>query len=169
VSRHEYTLKAKNGSLAKSFCDSHLKDGDPITISRPGSASPVAVGYLLNISSSTLIVSADRSLDAQNTFKKPIAKLSKSPRRNYRVDIAVESDNNTFIVDRDSYSSEQSLLRGNLIQLFLPELYSKLRQLIVDGVAPVFEPIDDEVVPHTDELNDNQMHAIKKALSGISV
>jgi hypothetical protein len=126
-----------------SICDTSFSEGDLIIISKQNAFHPVAVGFIVAVSSNSVTVLTDKELDYEP--------------ENF--------NSETYKIDRDQFSSGMAPLRGSLYSLFVGE-HSRLRELIVDLKSPTFSPVPAEILDSIKtNLNEDQQKAILAALS----
>ncbi|KAJ3254302.1 Tripartite DNA replication factor [Boothiomyces macroporosus] len=118
-------------------------DGEPIIVTRHNSFHPLAIGFVLHTTKSSITVYCD----------KPLQKGQQT----------VFDEKTLYNIEKDSYSSGMSSIRGNLFEMFVDPTYSRLKQLIVDTKPPGYYPYQPEYIEkYQKELNSDQVHALLK-------
>ncbi|KAJ3324107.1 Tripartite DNA replication factor [Boothiomyces sp. JEL0866] len=142
--KYEYTLCRNESSHAFIPLTSYgYVDGEPIIVTQQNSFHPVAIGFLLHTTKSTVTIYCDKPLQKghQSVFDEKIQ----------------------FNIDRDSYSNGMSSIRGNVFELFVDPSLARLKQLIVDLKPPGYYPLQPEYVEkYKKELNSDQINALSK-------
>lgn len=131
------------------------------------STSPIGIGFLNYINSTRISISIDKPLvvlSIQHAI--PLLEMHVDPRQPYR---QIPGTKNLFNMDFQSFTGGMGLVRDNLLQIFKlsqQEGGFRLRRLIVDLEAPVFEPLIDVIPPEIHkQLNSAQNECISKILS----
>jgi len=172
------TLRWNNSLLA-----SNITIGDPIVVSSEHQHYALAIGHVIDMTSSEVVVGLDRPLlgppmrlDGYDTERNqsyrglieingPTMLPTPEDANNYHSHL--RKNEITFRIDKDEMSAGIARTRNNLIQLFRADADGgdvKRRNLVVDLERPVFDPIID--VQHQDSrLNDDQRQAIETVLS----
>ncbi|KAJ3276611.1 Tripartite DNA replication factor [Terramyces sp. JEL0728] len=142
--KYEYALTRSEDSQSFTPLTSYgFVDGEPIIVTLQNSFHPVAIGFLLHCTKSTVTIYCDKPLQKNNR------------------DIFDEKI--LFSVNRDSYSTGMSSIRGNLLEMFMEPSDSRLRQLVVDVKPPAFYPLQLEYVEkYKKHLNHDQISALLK-------
>ncbi|KAF9010450.1 Dna2-domain-containing protein [Hymenopellis radicata] len=154
---HQYTYKFVRSSSfmgTASFLSGFLNVGDPVTISVEPNLLALARGYLLELTSTHVVLGVDHDLSLGpilsrlSAFSAPPAEV-------------------VFRIDRDELFSGMGRIRENLARMFYAEGDSRRLELVVDLKAPAFTQVDipRSVAPHLEHLNANQKQAISKVLS----
>jgi DNA replication ATP-dependent helicase Dna2 len=122
----------------------------------------LAIGFVVDISTDEIKISVDKNLNI-------------IPIKSYDFD---NSDNQEYVtamdlkgrilyrIDKDTLGAGMGLIRGNLVELFTEKGDMKRRNLIVDLDKPKFlHKHDYSEVDHSN-LNQDQVNAIERVLSG---
>ncbi|KAF9431240.1 Tripartite DNA replication factor [Podila epigama] len=174
-------LSIHTGTGGQTLLGSSISVGDPIVVSSESQQYALAVGYVLDMSPTELIVGLDRPLlgppmrqdgfDATcNQTYHGILDLSRSRPHMASVDEYQQHLNKNsvmFRIDKDAMAAGLARTRNNLVQLFLSDEDggdAKRRQLVVDLEPPVFDA--NGVFPSDLEgLNCDQRAAVEKVLT----
>ncbi|KAI8895342.1 AAA domain-containing protein [Globomyces pollinis-pini] len=142
ISKYEYKLqKSQIGGQTTSFQETQFQEGDPILVTSNLSKHPITIGFIQIIHHSHIIITTD----------KPIPET-----------IAYENTR-LFNIEKDGFASGMGYILGNIIQMFIPNNLSRLKELVVDLKSPRFG--DDQshwlkpLLPH---LNADQKKALDK-------
>ncbi|KAJ3234104.1 Tripartite DNA replication factor [Chytriomyces hyalinus] len=192
VNRFTYTLKKafpllRPGVLAQdgtnsdhSFLKMHLGVGDPIVISSEQGHYAFAIGFLTSATEDTIVVTVDRRLKGIPKRLPGFNEQSNQVFNGIEMDSSgavtvqdvspSELGQTLYRVDKDEFSAGMSLVRGNLINLFLPQTGDERRRnQIVDLVPPQFESLSVGAGVFNFEanadLNEDQKRAVMKVLS----
>ncbi|CCO32082.1 DNA replication ATP-dependent helicase Dna2 [Rhizoctonia solani AG-1 IB] len=136
-----------------SLLNGHIIKGDAVTISIDPGLLAFARGYVLDITTKTIIVAFDQDLPLEGVA---IRKHSKS-----------KSGFTEFRIDKDDYSGGMAKLRSNLAALFYQPGDERRLRLVVDLMPPRFLTSNgDEKLPETRAklLNPNQRAAVELVL-----
>lgn len=179
INRYSYTFIKQRPTSGFSFTESQLIIGEPIVVSDEEGHFALANGYVTNVKKRRITVAVDRRLhnsrtklpgfDSQNnqTFA-GIMEVTQ------RADLIPEDETNAeptlYRLDKDEFSNGMAAARNNLIQIMDDSVYKArdLRELIVNGRAPVFKPLSDELaLPQASQMsmNSDQKAAISKVMS----
>ncbi|KAF8979793.1 Tripartite DNA replication factor [Entomortierella lignicola] len=171
------TLRSGHSSLS-----SNISVGDPIVLSSEGQHYALAIGHVIDMTLSDIVVGLDRPLlgppirldgydQETNQSYKGLVDISTSSASTSRSDMDyhsfLEKNNITFRIDKDEMTAGIARTRNNLVQLFRADVHggdSKRRHLVVDMDRPSFEPLEkfEHLDPH---LNDDQRQAVEAVLS----
>ncbi|KAJ3256230.1 Tripartite DNA replication factor [Chytriomyces hyalinus] len=192
VNRFTYTLKkafpvhrpgvlAQDGTTSEhSFLKMHLGVGDPIVISSEQGHYAFAIGFLTSATEDTIVVTVDRRLKGIPKRLPGFNEFSNQVFNGIEMDASgavtvqdvspSELGQTLYRVDKDEFSAGMSLVRGNLINLFLPQTGDeRRRRQIVDLVPPQFESLGVGAGVFNFEtnadLNEDQKRAVFKVLS----
>ncbi|EEP78634.1 conserved hypothetical protein [Uncinocarpus reesii 1704] len=178
INRFRYTFVKHKATPGFSFTDSQITVGDPIVVSDEKGHFALANGYLVQASSKRLTVAVDRRLHnartrmpgfdpVRNQSYAGIMEVGNRGRADY---LAAEEDVVLYRVDKDEFSNGMATVRNNLVCMMdkTPLRSSRLRELIVEGVPPVFKSLSS--VPKLSAsaqatLNVDQKQAIEKVMS----
>jgi DNA replication ATP-dependent helicase Dna2 len=183
INRYHYTFLKQTPKAGFSFTESQLTVGEPIVVSDEKGHFALANGYITKVRSTRLTVAVDRKLHQMRT-KCPgfdsetnqvfngIMEVSNDGDPSTLSDLASETgDTMLFRVDKDEFSNGMATVRNNLIRIMEKDLFKarELRQLIVEGMPPVFKPTSSAYTltgpPSQQDLNVDQVHAIEKVMS----
>ncbi|KAI8620139.1 DNA replication factor Dna2-domain-containing protein [Chytriomyces sp. MP71] len=162
----------------KSFLSLQLSVGDPIVISSEQGHYALAIGFLTHMEPDSITVSVDRRLKG---IPKRLPSFEATDNQVYN-GIRMDADGIVSVqdvsqldltqalyrVDKDEFSAGMSLVRGNLINLFVPDGDEKRRRLIVDLHAPQFRTLSKEDglnLASDMNLNVDQHRAVQKVLT----
>lgn len=155
---YRFTRKPALGSPGQSLLGGSLTPGDPIVVSIEPHTFSVAHGYIVDITSTSVIAGLDHHLDA---IIERIAIEQGQPATVDKLDL-------TFRIDRDEYSDGMAKIRFQLSRLFWSTTPrdQRHRELIVDLAPPRYGNTEygavDRLPPH---LNDDQRAAMRKVLA----
>jgi DNA replication ATP-dependent helicase Dna2 len=126
-----------------SFLDSSFSEGDPVIILQEHSRNPSAIGIIQSIASGAIQVLIDKPLSRNDD------QLGKKK----------------YSIEKDSFSSGLSLVRGNLYGMFLEGNNPRLRDLVVQLETPSFDEINENILDSIRQvLNQDQQKAILRSL-----
>ncbi|CAO2650600.1 Nn.00g018920.m01.CDS01 [Neocucurbitaria sp. VM-36] len=179
INRYSYTFIKQRPKPEFSFTESQLIIGEPIVVSDEQGHFALANGYVTNVRKRRITVAVDRRLhnsriklpgfNSQNnqTFA-GIMEVAKEdePVAEYEQD----EEPVLYRLDKDEFSNGMAAARNNLIQIMDNSVYKAhdLRALIVDGRAPAFKPVPDNIaLPQSSKLsmNSDQEAAVSKVMS----
>ncbi|KAM5468947.1 DNA replication endonuclease-helicase Dna2 [Microsporum ferrugineum] len=180
INRLQYTFVKPRSVSGFSFTESQINVGEPIVVSDEQGHFALANGYVVQISPRRITVAVDRRLhNARNkeagfdavsnqTFQ-GIMDISSGNRTAMNMDHRTENPM-LYRLDKDEFSNGLAIVRNNLVSLMARDVFqsARLRELIVEGAAPVFKPgspisrLPEAVGPN---LNMDQKMAIGKVLS----
>ncbi|CAG8593896.1 4276_t:CDS:10 [Paraglomus brasilianum] len=172
----------------------HFAVGDPIVISSQDGHYALAIGFVYETHSDSILVDIDRKLrgipkrcsdfdeeTCQNfegirVIKRKSQPFSRLGQQNGVMTLRIsgrddqkirDSKNETlYRIDKDEMSSGMSLVRENLVKLMMIETEERRRQLIVDMLAPEFHAESRYSASDTSDdcLNVDQKQAVDKVL-----
>ncbi|CDZ96213.1 DNA replication helicase [Phaffia rhodozyma] len=169
VHRHNYTfirhLSPTTPSLfgtnnpESSLLTGHLSVGDPVTVSIEPNLLSLSRGFILELSSSSIVVGLDHTLDVN-------VLLARTRRVKTVNSMTTEISKPTFRIDKDELATGMGRIRDNLAQLFYSDAPAQLRSLVVDLRSPLFDqsqaPLPQEI---PSILNTDQTEALTKVLT----
>ena len=180
INRFQYTFIKPKSVSSFSFTESQINVGEPIVISDEQGHFALANGFVVQISPRRITVAVDRRLhNARN--KEPGFDAVNNQAFQGIMDISSKNKNAIDInrdtespmlyrLDKDEFSNGLAIVRNNLVSLMARDVFqsARLRELIVEGAAPVFKPgsplslLPESVGPN---LNMDQKMAIGKVLT----
>lgn len=179
INRYSYTFVKQQLAPGFSFTESQLTVGEPVVVSDEQGHFALANGYVTNVRRKRITVAVDRRLhnsrtklpgfDAHNnqTFAgiMEVTKDGEAP-------LQYEDDSEPVLyrLDKDEFSNGMAAARNNLIQIMDDNIYKArdLRALIVEGRAPIFNPMPSIVdLPQSSQMsmNSDQQAAVAKVMS----
>ncbi|KAI2082332.1 DNA replication endonuclease-helicase Dna2 [Ophidiomyces ophidiicola] len=176
INRFQYTFVKHKGSPGYSFTDSQINVGEPIVVSDEKGHFALANGYVVQLSSRKLTVSVDRKLHNART---KTAGFDAIQNQSYVGIMEVggfgpeaidEEEATLYRVDKDEFSNGMATVRNNLVCMMDKMLFRsrELRDLIIDGANPSFQPLSSiPNLPTLEQatLNVDQKKAIEKVMS----
>ncbi|KAG0257386.1 Tripartite DNA replication factor [Mortierella polycephala] len=166
-----------------SFLSSNITVGDPIVVSSDSQHYALAIGTVIDLSPSEIIVGLDRPLSGppmrllgydqeRNQSFRGLIDIEELPLPIVQRDAAnyhahLKRNNVTFRIDKDEMMAGLARTRNNLVQLFRADADGgdfKRRHLIVDLEKPKFDPLQDLEGDHQN-LNEDQKQAISTVLA----
>ncbi|KAF9188141.1 Tripartite DNA replication factor [Haplosporangium sp. Z 767] len=166
-----------------SFLSSNITVGDPIVVSSDSQHYALAIGTVIDLSPSEIIVGLDRPLSGppmrlpgydqeRNQSFRGLIDIEELPLPIVQRDAAnyhahLKRNKVTFRIDKDEMMAGLSRTRNNLVQLFRADADGgdfKRRHLIVDLEKPKFDPLQDLEGDHQN-LNEDQKQAISTVLA----
>ena len=199
---HRYTFKKrqedprtqKSTSLNQTnFLETHIHLGDPVVVSSEDGLFFLAIGFVKEISSDSITLSADREFHPPLSLNQGQAaptllsdhdfhgimelKPNAAPFLNLHQPQIVHpprpvDQSITYRIDLDELSSGYGLARTNLLRLFTVDGDEKRRRLLVDLDAPTFQPpsyftrIRDRLSDFG-SLNVDQKRAVETVIRGL--
>lgn len=182
INRFHYTFLKQKPSSGFSFAESQIITGEPIVISDEKGHFALASGYVTNVQKRRIHVAVDRRLNnyrvqqkgfhaKQNQVFAGIMEVT-GDGAEQRTQMASESEEKElYRIDKDEFSNGMATVRNNLLSLMQKDVFGvqALRKLVVEAVAPTFNPSPTPyVLNHSSSqsnLNTDQMHAIEKVMS----
>ncbi|EZF34348.1 hypothetical protein H101_02103 [Trichophyton interdigitale H6] len=180
INRFQYTFIKPKSVSGFSFTESQINVGEPIVISDEQGHFALANGFVVQISPRRITVAVDRRLhnarnkeagfDAiNNQAFQGIMDISSKNKSAMEINRDTESPM-LYRLDKDEFSNGLAIVRNNLVSLMARDVFqsARLRELIVEGAAPVFKPgsplsrLPESVGPN---LNMDQKMAIGKVLT----
>jgi DNA replication ATP-dependent helicase Dna2 len=144
-----YKLKPRNVTI-KAISSSHFSDGDPIIVTSSCSPfSPVALGVIQLINTTTVVICIDKALDESYQLGSSEAEI--------------------FTIDLQHFNGGMGLVRNNVLQLFKSsqnDQEKRRKRLIVQLDAPLFDTIIDNENVDKSLLNESQKACIYRILAG---
>ncbi|KAJ3395007.1 Tripartite DNA replication factor [Entophlyctis sp. JEL0112] len=182
ISRFMYTMKRSSSAILpaesteKSFLNLRFGVGDPIVVSSQQGHYALAIGFLVRLDVEKISISVDRRLRGVPTplsnfnaaTNQAFCGLKSDKYGNISVEGPAVSGEMIYRVDKDEFSAGMALVRGNLVNLFVPNGDEKCRRLIVDLEAPTFRQLSSAERKRIDEdltLNVDQKSAIARVLA----
>ncbi len=178
INRFSYTFVKHRSEPGFSFTESQITIGEPIVISDEKGHFNLAAGYVTNVRPTRVVVAVDRRL--QNAHRKHAdfdaesnqvftGLMESHPDGTYS-----SSDPHQiprlYRIDRDEFANGMATARNNLIRIMEKDLFKarELRQLIIDGKAPIFKtaipPLMLSGPASQQSVNEDQRHAIEKVM-----
>ncbi|EAW10650.1 bifunctional ATP-dependent DNA helicase/ssDNA endodeoxyribonuclease DNA2 [Aspergillus clavatus NRRL 1] len=180
INRYRYTFMKKQSSPSFSFTESQLTVGEPIVISDEKGHFALANGYVVQVSPKHIMVAVDRRLHNARTKMKDFDAAKNQSFRGImeiveggappRSSADEQEEEILYRLDKDEFSNGMAIVRNNLISMMEKDVFqaSRLRRLIVEGEAPVFNSkASDSLMSDSDKesLNVDQKRAIEKVMS----
>lgn len=182
INRFVYTFVKKNPTVGFNFMESQITLGEPIVISDEKGHFALANGYVTKVRKQKIEVTIDRRLhnarakgkdfdaDRNQTFA-GIMEVVEDGRGQSTIVPTQPDDSVLYRLDKDEFSNGMAMIRNNLIRLMEKNVFGvqALRKLIVENVAPTFEPVASaytlaDTLSQAD-LNVDQRAAIEKVMS----
>lgn len=159
IHRFEYRFtKNTLGSLTSSLLNGAMSVGDAITISVDPHLLALSRGFIIELSSTTVVVGVDHEVSLE-TIKSRLVTFCKP---------ALPPAPIIFRIDRDELLGGMSRVRDNLAQLFYADGDTKRLRLVVDLESPKFQDTSlslPSVTSHSAHLNADQQQAMEKVLA----
>ncbi|KAF9923605.1 Tripartite DNA replication factor [Linnemannia zychae] len=174
--------------VGNSLLSSNISIGDPIVLSSENMHYALAIGQVIDLTLSEVVVGLDRPLQGPpmrldeynrewNQSYRGLIEYEEPMRASTTSDLSVSKDylkavlrnKIAFRIDKDEMSAGLNRARGNLVQLFRADRDggdAKRRHLIVDLEPPKFMPVDDYHCENL-SLNNNQKKAIETVLAAM--
>ncbi|KAK2833981.1 hypothetical protein FQN49_006879 [Arthroderma sp. PD_2] len=181
INRFQYTFIKPRSISGFSFTESQINIGEPIVVSDEQGHFALANGYVVQISPRRITVAVDRRLhnarnkeagfDAiNNQAFQGIMDISSGGKKSPNTMDYDMENSMLYRLDKDEFSNGLAIVRSNLVSMMSKDVFrsTRLRELIVEGAAPVFKPgppisrLPEAVGPN---LNMDQKMAIGKVLS----
>ena len=178
ISRFFYSFIKPKGVEQSSFLDSQISSGEPIVVSDERGHFALANGYAVNVQKNRVTVAVDRELrnvpygEPGRGDKRQQITQSSNRSMQFENDFTSGRENDTSIlyrVDKDEFSNGMALVRKNLIQIMLDDVFRAraLRSLVVHTRPPLFRT--DEYGPsnhsqYTHDMNLDQCAAVDKVM-----
>lgn len=131
-----YTLSKSN---FYPFHDNQFSELDAIIVRRPFSNNPAGIGWITQISATSVTISIDKQLDGSSTQIKPLLKLNGLVKHDF-IEPHFDKEAGLYIIDQHAFSGGLGLVRNNVMTLFRtnpPDNVARLRELVIEGKAPV--------------------------------
>ncbi|KAJ6559180.1 DNA replication factor Dna2-domain-containing protein [Mycena vulgaris] len=156
---HKFTYKLSRPSSSPSLLNGHINVGDPITVSVEPDLLALARGFVLDLTSCSVVIGVDHELSLETIT----TRLSR-----FRGGVGSTSSP-VFRVDKDELYGGMGRMRNNLAQLFYADGDTRRLELVVDLKPPVFAESPAPPLPHLarhfEHLNVNQQEAMRKVLA----
>lgn len=181
INRFQYTLVKQQPAENFSFTESKLTVGEPIVISDEDGHFALSNGYVTKVRPTRLTVAVDRRLrNVRSRGRKFDATTNQvfrgiteyAPNGTPFTPTAPEAEEPVlYRLDKDEFSNGMAGVRNNLIRMMEKDLFRarELRELIIDGQAPRFNPSQSAYTlsgPASQQnLNVDQQQAIEKVMS----
>ncbi len=182
INRFQYTFVKKAAMIDFSFTESLITLGEPVVISDENGHFALANGYVTRVRKQSIQVTVDRRLHSARTKMK---NFDSERNQVFTGIMEVVQDGNTpstmtpvqpeepvvYRLDKDEFANGMAMIRNNLIRLMEKDIFGvqALRRLIVEAVAPTFNPIGSgyslEETASQASLNVDQRAAIEKVMS----
>ena len=176
ISRFLYSFVKAKGAEEFSFLDSQISVGEPIVVSDERGHFALANGYATSVQKHKISVAVDRELksiqygSANNIKHKQQALPSYENSLQEKKGFASARCDDSIIVyrvDKDEFSNGMALVRTNLIQIMLDEVFRAraLRSLVVHRRPPLFSTDEDGPSSHSEctyDMNSDQRAAVDK-------
>lgn len=146
------TQATRSQRSAKSLLSGNIVKNEPVVVSlEHPSVLSISRGFVLDVTPHTIILGLDHSL-----LDTPQAMRAKPQLLPSELE---------FRIDKDELSAGMGRIRDNLIQLFVAGGDEKRRRLVVDLEEPEFETVHSNELLVSPDLNEDQLLAVRKALS----
>ena len=182
INRFHYTFIKHSPKAGHSFRESQIVVGEPIVVSDEKGHFALANGYVHAVRKHEVEVAVDRRLHNARTKKKNFDAETNQVFSGIMEIVEADGSNSTLIptipeepvfyrLDKDEFSNGMAMVRNNLIQLMEKDVFGvqALRKLIVEGVAPTFNPTASQYTlgdtASQASLNVDQRAAIQKVMS----
>lgn len=182
INRFTYKFVKRNNAPDFSFTDSQLGLGEPIVVSDEPGHFALANGYVTGVRKRTIQVTIDRRLhntrlreknfDAEcNQVFGGIMRVTENDTSQSTQTSDQPPEPVIYRLDKDEFSNGMAMVRNNLIRLMEKDVFGvqALRRLIIDGVAPTFQPVASAYslgnAASQASLNVDQTAAIDKVMS----
>lgn len=179
INRYSYTFIKQRPKPGFSFTESQLIIGEPIVVSDEEGHFALANGYVTNVTKRRITVAVDRRLHNSRT---KLPGFNSQSNQTFAGIMEVTKEGQTvpkyepdeepvlYRLDKDEFSNGMAAARNNLVQIMDDSVYKAqdLRALIVDGRAPVFNPVTAAaVIPQSAQMsmNSDQKSAVSKIMS----
>ncbi len=179
INRYSYTFIKQQPKPGFSFTESQLIIGEPVVVSDEQGHFALANGYVTNVKKRRITVAVDRRLHNSRT-KLPdfdsqsnqtfVGTMEVTKDGAPAQEPLAEEEPVLYRLDKDEFSNGMAAARNNLIQIMDNSVYKAhdLRELIVDGRAPVFKTVPNSMeVPRSSQMtmNSDQRAAVAKVMS----
>jgi len=178
INRFAYTFVKKNSKPGFSFTESQITVGEPIVISSEQGHFALANGYVTKVSAKRIGVAVDRRLHNARRRRKDFDETSHQAfygimevGQESSVPTADDEEPTIYRLDKDEFSNGMATVRNNLLAIMDDSTYRshELRQLLVEGRAPVFTPVPTAYSLGSSasqmQINSDQHAAIEKIMS----
>lgn len=182
IHRFRYNLIKQNAAPGFSFNESQITVGEPIVISDEKGHFALANGFVTNVRKRCIAVAVDKRLNnararrqgfhpENNQIFIGIMDVSGQGQAKRASQSQDEEQPVLYRLDKDEFSNGMAMVRNNLIQIMDDKVFKarELRQLIIDGVAPTFNPTSTAYKLPTQlsqmAINSDQNAAIEKVMS----
>ncbi|KAJ9647964.1 DNA replication endonuclease-helicase Dna2 [Coniosporium tulheliwenetii] len=182
IHRFRYTLVKQNAAPGFSFNESQITVGEPIVISDEKGHFALANGFVTNVRKRCIAVTVDKRLNnararrqgfhlENNQTFTGIMDVSEQGQVNRVSQSQDDEQPILYRLDKDEFSNGMAMVRNNLIQIMDDKVFKarELRQLIIDGIAPTFNPSPTAYKLPTQlsqmAINSDQNAAIEKVMS----
>lgn len=178
ISRYFYSFVKPKGAGNCSFLDSQISTGEPIVVSDERGHFALANGYAVNVQRNRVTVAVDRELRT-TPYGNPkegneglhITQSSNQNMRSRNVSRSGQENDITihYRVDKDEFSNGMALIRKNLIQIMLDDVFRAraLRSLVVHTRPPLFRTDEDGPTHYSQcksDMNPDQCAAVDKVM-----
>ncbi|KAJ7459871.1 AAA domain-containing protein [Mycena latifolia] len=157
---HKFTYKLSRASTTPSLLNGHINVGDPITVSVEPDLLALARGFVLDLTTSSVVIGVDHELSLETIA----TRLSR-----FRQGSVSSTSAPVFRVDKDELYGGMGRMRDNLAHLFYADGDARRLELVVDLKPPVFaespEPPPPHLAHYVEHLNVNQQEAVQKVLA----
>ena len=176
ISRFFYSFVKAKGYQKFSFLDSQISIGEPVVVSDERGHFALANGYAISVQKHKITVAVDRelrstpygSLNGGNDAQQISSSLNEfSQSKNGLTTLRARDSTILYRVDKDEFSNGMALVRTNMIQIMLDEVYKAraLRSLIIHKRPPLFRTDEDgpsSLSQCTYDMNSDQRAAVDK-------
>ena len=178
ISRFFYSFVKPKGAEKYSFLDSQISAGEPIVVSDERGHFALANGYAINVQKDRVTVAVDRELKNRPYGKPELGnngrQITQPSNKNMQLDNGstngrVDGEGILYRVDKDEFSNGMALVRKNLIQIMLDDVFRAraLRSLVVHTRPPLFRTDEDGPSNYsqcTYDMNPDQRAAVDKVM-----
>ena len=166
IGRFLYTFAKYEGSDKCSFLESQISVGEPIVVSDERGHYALANGFATSIRRDKITVAVDKKLRGIHNSTSEVQDEETLARNNSPTSTG---DNILYRVDKDEFSNGMALIRKNLIQIMIDEVFKArtLRSLIVQRMPPIFKSNEYERSDEsrcTSDMNSDQRAAVNMVM-----
>lgn len=171
INRFHYTFIKRDETLNFSFSESQMAVGEPVVVSDENGHYALAKGYVTAILPTRITVAVDRRLKNARARLPGFDEVSNQTFSGITDPTSDSSPTLAYRLDKDEFSSGMAMVRNNLVQIMDDEVFhaKELRELIVEGRAPVFKSQSSAYSisgPQSQlDINDDQRGAIEKIMT----